>query len=210
MSRDALLVGSMLGFIGLVVVPGLILLFYFAMRRARIYTRALDEWAARRGVQLISTYPSPSFRANLDGVAVRLSHPIHYRHHRNGRRREYRFHIEVQIPTQLGDLTVRRSGNIAAQFLDFVFQEQDIQLGDAAFDKAYVIQTAQPDAARGWLIEPRREAIEQAQRELESLDLPNFFLARNGLQLAGKNHFPVEKLDAAIAVLARLALSLAR
>jgi hypothetical protein len=116
----------------------------------------------------------------------------------------------VQIPTNLGDLSVRRSGNIATQFLDFVFQEQDIQLGDAAFDKAYVIQTAQPDAARGWLIAPRREAIEQAQRELESLDLPNFFLARNGLQLAGKNHFPVEKLDAAIAVLARLALSLAR
>ena len=149
MSRDALLVGSMLGFLGLVVVPGLILLFYFAMKRARIYTRALDAWAARRGVQLSSVYPSPSFRATLDGVSVRLSHPIHYRHHRNGRRREYRFHLEVQIPTHLGDLTVRRSGNIAAQFLDFVFQEQDIQVGDPAFDKAYIIQTAQPDAARG-------------------------------------------------------------
>ena len=100
-------------------------------------------------MQLSSSYPTPSFRANLDGVAVRLSHPIHYRHHRNGRRREYRFHLEVQIPTHLDDLTVRRSGNLAAQFLDFVFQEQDIQIGDPAFDKAYIIQTAQPDAARG-------------------------------------------------------------
>lgn len=210
MSRDALLLGSVLAFLGFVVVPGLVLLFYLAIRRARLYTRALDEWAARRGVQLSSTYPTPSFRASLDGVAVRLSHPVRYRHHRNGRRREYHYHLEVQIPTHLGDLTLRSTGNLAHQLIDFVFQEQDIQLGDAAFDKAYVIQTSQPDAARGWLVAPRREAIAQAQRELEALGLPNLFLARNGLQLGGREHFPVEKLDPAIAVLARLALTLAR
>lgn len=210
MSRDALLVGSVLAFLGLVVVPGLVLLVYLAVRRARLYTRALDAWAAGRGVQLSSTYPTPSFRTSLDGVAVRLSHPVRYRHHRNGRRREYHYHLEVQIPTHLGDLTVRRTGNFAHQLIDFVFQEQDIQLGDAAFDKAYVIQTSQPDAARGWLLGPRRDAMEQAQRELEGLELPAFVLARNGLQLAGKGHFPVEKLDPAIAVLSRLALMLAR
>ena len=210
MSRDALLVGSMLGVLGLVVVPGLILLFYFAMRRARIYTRALDEWAARRGVQLSATYPTPSFRARLDGVDVALVPSVHYRHHRFGRRPEYAYRLEVQVPTHLGDLSVQRRGNLAVRLTDFVLQSPDIEVGDAAFDNAYIVQATQPDAARGWLTAPRREAIEQAQRELHALGLPNTSLARNSVRLEDANHFPVEKLDAAIAVLARLALLLAR
>ena len=209
-NRDAILFGSICAFLGLVVVPGLTLLFYFAIRNARAYVRALDVWVARRGVQLTSGYPTPAFRAVLDNVEVQLIHPVVIQHHRQARRRRYRFHLQVAIPVPLGDLTVRHRGNLASQLIDFVFQEQDIEVGDAAFDQAYVIQTTQVDAARALLDRRRREAFDHAQRELTALALPTVLLNRNALHLTGENHFPVEKLDAAIAILARLTHALAR
>ncbi|MBN8612611.1 MAG: hypothetical protein J0L92_18600 [Deltaproteobacteria bacterium] len=180
------------------------------MMQTRRYRDAITEWSSRRGVSLLTPHPGVSFQAQLDGANVRLGHR-NRRLRTNGRRREHwTFQLVADVPAPMGDLVVRPHQGALSDLFDSLTQGlRDVQVGDEAFDRTFIVSTAHDDAARAFFTPPRRAAFLEALSSARAIGLEGLSVETGTVQLHGRGFVPVEKLDAAIAILAKLALACA-
>lgn len=178
------------------------------MWQARRYRDAITEWSTRRNVSLLTPHPSVSFDAQLDGARVRLGHR-NRRIRMNGRRRElWTFQLVADVPVPMGDLVVRPHHGAISDLFDSLTQGlRDVQVGDPAFDQAFIVSTAHDDAARAFFTPPMRAAFLQALTSARAIGMDGLSIEGGTVQLHGRGFVPVEKLDPAIALIARLALA---
>lgn len=174
--------------------------------QTRRYRDAITEWSTRRGVALLTPHPGVSFQAQLDGANVRLGHR-NRRFRTNGRRREHwTFQLVADVPVPMGDLVVRPHQGAISDLFDSMTQGlRDVQVGDPTFDQAFVVSTAHDDAARAFFTPAMRAAFLQALASARAIGIEGLSIEGGTVQLHGRGFVPVEKLDPAIALIARLA-----
>jgi hypothetical protein len=176
------------------------------MMQTQRYRDAITAWSVRRGVSLLTPHPGASFEALLDGARVRLGHQ-NRRIRMGGRRRElWSFQLVADVPAPMGDLVVRpHHGALGDLFDSFTQGLRDVQVGDPAFDQAFIVSTAHDDAARAFFTPAMRAAFLEALAAARALGIEALSVEGNTVQLRARGFVPVEKLDPAIALLARLA-----
>ncbi len=188
---------------------GLVAFVAYRMRQTSQYRDAITEWSTRRSVALLTPHPGVSFEAQLDGTRVRLGHR-NRRTRASGRRREHwTFQLVADVPAPMGDLVVRPHQGALTELFDALTGLRDVQVGDAAFDQAFIVSTAHDEQARAFFTPPMRAAFLQALASARAIGMDGLSVEANTVQLHGRGFVPVEKLDPAIALIARLALACA-
>lgn len=151
------------GFFGLLIAFVIVMAVWGEKRRRALHERWVG-WAAARGVALSGSYPMVQITGTLHGVGIQVvTHKFRHRT-RRGHRTSYKHEVIATPLVSIGDLALSREGFFAS--IGKSFGGQDIQVGDPAFDAAFVVRSANEHAARAVLTPAVCAALLDAQRTL--------------------------------------------
>ena len=184
---------------------GFILLFvigvgFIAVAHNRRMQAQWVEYASARGMQLSGHFPMIQLAGALHGVGVSMVTHRHVRHSRRGRRVSYTHELIATPRMHLGDLAISREGFFAS--VGKVFGGQDIQTGNHAFDRAFVIKSQNEHAARLVLTPAVMHALLTAQSRLADV-----FVEAGGVRVIHQGTASPATLDAQLDTLARVAVT---
>ena len=151
-------VGGGAGFLVLVLIIALWVRSW-AKKRAQQW----HDIAKANGLSGSGTWPQMAMSGTIDGVGVGLRHEreVTYRHNsradRDDRQVKAWCEAHASLPVSTGDLKVAEEGIFAK--LGKLVGMQDIQTGDAKFDKRFSVKSSDPERAKQLLTQRAREAL---------------------------------------------------
>lgn len=190
---DVLLPGTVIVFLATVIVSN--------VRRANARRKALVDFAARLGMTYRDSPQGPEVEGTVRGVPLRIGRVTKPALSRRGQRSSIRFTGRPQRP--LPTIIVRDRNAPNGEMLPGL---AELRLGDAAFDDAFSLYTAD-EAAAGALLDPALVAQlvgggQQSDRaEAMKIDAREVFIDYDGL--SGTHHEP-ERLERIVDVVTTL------
>lgn len=129
----------------LLVFGAMIGLFVHVSKRRKRLMAGWTAYAQQRGLAMTGSYPTIRLQGARDGVAIQISQWTESRGADRGRHRVIVSEVSAPLVAPSGDLQVYAEGVFAK--IGKALGGQDIQLGDPAFDQAFIVRCSNPAMA---------------------------------------------------------------